>query len=123
MAPSMFFPHNSIFSSYFYSSSVTSYSLSMYYDQDGVEAEVVISQIHQEGVSIQGALAEEMVKMVVIGSTANRKETVSIDRILAKREEIQGIIKHQEMGRTLLSPEPTEITSARESNFGSTYFN
>jgi len=95
----------------------------MYYDQDGVEAEVVISQIHQEGVSIQGALAEEMVKMVVIGSTANRKETVSIDRILAKREEIQGIIKHQEMGRTLLSPEPTEITSARESNFGSTYFN
>ncbi|KAG2403179.1 uncharacterized protein HKW66_Vig0184650 [Vigna angularis] len=77
-------------------------------NMDGAEAEVVISQMHQEGVSIQGALAEEMVKMVVIGSTANRKEMVSIDRILAKRGEIQGIITYQEMGRTLLSPESTD---------------
>jgi len=80
----------------------------MYYHQDGVEAELAISQMHQEGVSIQGVLAEEMVKMVVIGNTANRKETVSIDQILAKRGQIQGIIKYQEMGRTLLSPESTE---------------
>jgi len=82
----------------------------MYYHQDGVEAEVAISQMHQEGVSIQGVLAEEMVKMVVIGSTANRKEMVSIDRVLAKRGQIQGIT-NQEMGRTLLSPESTENIS------------
>ena len=50
---------------------VSLYSFSLYYHQDGVEAEVAISQMLQEGVSIQGTLAGDMAKMAVIGSITN----------------------------------------------------
>jgi hypothetical protein len=73
------------------------------YLQDGVEAGVAINQMHQEGVSIQEAMAGEMVKMVVIASTTNQGEMVTIDRANAKRGDIQVTI-YQEMGRIRLSP-------------------
>jgi hypothetical protein len=73
------------------------------YLQDGVEAGVAIIQMHQEGVSIQEAMAGEMVKMVVIASTTNQGEMVTIDRANAKRGDIQVTI-YQEMGRIRLSP-------------------
>jgi uncharacterized protein (DUF2141 family) len=59
--------------------------------------------MHQEGVSIQEAMAGEMVKMVVIASTTNQGEMVTIDRANAKRGHIQVTI-YQEMGRIRLSP-------------------
>jgi len=59
--------------------------------------------MHQEGVTIQEAMAEEMVKMVVIASTTNQEEMVTIDRTHAKRGDIQ-VTKCQEMGRIWLSP-------------------
>jgi uncharacterized protein (DUF2141 family) len=59
--------------------------------------------MHQEGVSIQEAMAGEMVKMVVIASTTNQGEMVTIDRANAKRGDIQVTI-YQEMGRIRLSP-------------------
>ena len=78
-----------------------------------VEAEAAISQMLQEGVSIQGSLAGDMARMAVIGSIKNRKEMVSIDQFPAKRGEIQGIIKYREMGRFLLCPESTKNLSQR----------
>lgn len=67
---------------------------------------MAINQRHQEGVSVQRALAGEVAKMVAIASITNREEMVSIDQVRAKRGVIQGN-KCQETGRIWLSPETT----------------
>lgn len=67
--------------------------------QGGVEAGVVINQRHQEGVSVQGALAGEVAKTPVNGSITNHEEMASIGPAPVKRGDIQ-VIKWQNLAES-----------------------
>lgn len=80
--------------------------MSLDYQQGGVEVGVATKRMHQEVVSVQEALAGEVVKIMVNVSITNREEMDIIGPVPARRGDFQGT-SCQEMARIKQSQHKT----------------